>query len=494
MATVDELLKKQKGRLDKMSSSAPVPVPTPVARKKITRTGPTRPWQENLPQYQSATPLPVQPEAEPLARTAHKPDTDLDQSSAIAASVPQETGHKSGTICAQTEHKADTKLGTNRTQSEYSSRSHVAALSKTGHKPDTQPDTNKDTNRAQTENKPDTKQGFSSLVGLQREITIFVYESCKNARARITEPLSLEHVALSLNIRIGSVKTTLRRLEEKSILRRDGFKIGRGGWSRYELFDTIYRELLQLETEHKLSTNRAQTGHKLNTQPDTEPDTRRSSSSSSIDSQKFKTTTTGEPELFDDSGVQLSPDWAAVDFTPLADVGFSRAHLIQLAKHGKLSTSEVQDSIHFFAFDLKQNEKGKEIKGAPVNFFMGILRKGMPYAPPENYESPEQTARRIYLEGKRRIEEQREAQERELVALDFAEWRRGLTQEQIVAIVPDVVLHIPRAREESLRAHHGENLWPKRRETIPAAVEAETAAIRREIEQSLGADKQEGIT
>ena len=54
MATVDELLSKQKGRLEKMSvgdTAALILEP----RKKIQRTGPTRPWQENLPKYQNPT-------------------------------------------------------------------------------------------------------------------------------------------------------------------------------------------------------------------------------------------------------------------------------------------------------------------------------------------------------------------------------------------------------------------------------------------------------
>jgi hypothetical protein len=46
MANVEDLLRKQKDRIEKIGAS-------PASRKKITRTGPTRPWQENLPQYQT---------------------------------------------------------------------------------------------------------------------------------------------------------------------------------------------------------------------------------------------------------------------------------------------------------------------------------------------------------------------------------------------------------------------------------------------------------
>jgi hypothetical protein len=48
MANVEDLLRKQKDRIEKIGASTPTP------RKKIARNGPTRPWQENLPQYQGA--------------------------------------------------------------------------------------------------------------------------------------------------------------------------------------------------------------------------------------------------------------------------------------------------------------------------------------------------------------------------------------------------------------------------------------------------------
>ena len=129
-----------------------------------------------------------------------------------------------------------------------------------------------------------------------------------------------------------------------------------------------------------------------------------------------------------------------------------------------------------------------------MNFFMGILRKGIPYAPPENYESPEQAARRNYLDGKRRIEERRLAEERELRDLEFAGWRRGLTEGLAISLVPDSVKDIPRAREASLRIHFDEQVWPERRATIPIAIEAEQVDIRRQIDESLALNQLEGGT
>lgn len=119
------------------------------------------------------------------------------------------------------------------------------------------------------------------------------------------------------------------------------------------------------------------------------------SSSSLIELDQNLKTTTSDPELPIDAKVHLSPEWAVVDTSPLSEIGFTPNHFNQLVKAGKFSADEVQDFIYFFAFDLKSNGKGRKIKGPPVNFFMGILQKGMPYAAPENYESPEAEARMI---------------------------------------------------------------------------------------------------
>ena len=337
----------------------------------------------------------------------------------------------------------------------------------------------------QVQNDPSEPETSAILMarGDQRRVLDFLFDLSVNAGDRSTPSLSSAEIGNALQMPQESVRTALKRLIQRGAILRRGFQRGRSGWSAYELSQTAYRELLDFR---KSGSNWVQIGFKSGSKSGSESGSTPSSSSSYVLEKDFKTTTTDEVKLFDDERIQLSPDWMAVDFTPLVDVGFSRAHLIQLAKHGKLAASEVQDSIHFFAFDLKRNGKGREIKGSPVNFFMGILRKGLPYAPPENYESPEQTARREYLEGKRRLEEQRQAEEKELEVLEFSEWRRGLTRTQIAQIVPEVVLDIPRACEESLKAHFHENIWPMRRAAIPTGVENERIEIRMQIDQALG--------
>ncbi len=185
---------------------------------------------------------------------------------------PDEVEEKLNTNITQTEHKTDTnwiqtghKLDTNWIQIEQRHSNFKPLKTQTEHKLNTQLNTTFDTNRIQTEHKPHTNCLISTLIGLQRKVLFFIYNSCKKSRSNTSEPLSVEYVSSFINIKEGSVKTTLSRLIEKKILVRSTFKNGRGGWSSYEIPEAIFKELILLETEQKLNTNYIQTIYKLNT-------------------------------------------------------------------------------------------------------------------------------------------------------------------------------------------------------------------------------------
>ena len=396
----------------------------------------------------------------------------------------QQTDNKSATNRTQTGNKVGTQPATNREQSDNRPILKNTPPLETGNKVGTQPATILATKRQQTENKVTTISPFSSLVGLQRAIMIFLYDSCKTARSRSTDSLTLEHIGSCLKTSPGSVKTTLQRLEEKACVIRIHFKNGRGGWSKYELPEPIFREMLQIETENKLTTKWKQTDNKVGTQPATQPATSSSSSSSFLELENLKTTTTGEPDLFD-TELRLAPEWQAIDIAPLTEVGFTQTHLIQIIRQGKLTPTEVQDSIHFFSFDLKRNRKGSELNGSPLNFFMGILRKGIPYAPPENFENPADEARRKVREFKERKERERQSEEQKIMELEFSEWRRGLISDEIVSFVPEFARKPGPLQDSALRTHFEAQIWPNRAQDVLGQTKTDGSDIMQQIQISL---------
>lgn len=391
------------------------------------------------------------------SKKPERPWSIPNQSDASSPISPNITAYKPDTNWAQTEYKLGTKQHTNWTQTGHIKTKKAERFPATGHKPDTQPDTQGDTNRTQTSNKPDTSLAFTQLVGLQRKVLLFIYRSCQIARSRTTEPLTLEHIAKSLNIRTGSVKTTLRRLEEKECICRSDFKNGRGGWSRYELAAHVFTAVLQLETEHKLDTNWAQSEHKLGTQPDTQPDTSPSSSSSSLDIDLNKLTNTAVSDLSGD----LPPDWNEIDPSALCPIRFGRPQLVQLIRVGNLTADQVQESINAFAFDLEVNGKSREINGHALNYFMGILRKG-PYAPSANYEAPEIRQMRLYLEAKEIEKKVRLDLEGRLESAEFEEWTAALTADEKTQLVPTTDFAKPgsQGHNAQLKQYFRENIWP----------------------------------
>jgi predicted transcriptional regulator len=308
----------------------------------------------------------------------------------------------------QTENKLETKwvqtgnkVGTNREQTEHKPETNWVQISdnriQIGDKLGTKPVTKLETKWVQTGNKVDTKTRFSLVVGLQKSILISIYKDSKISRVKVTDPITLEYLSDQLKASKNSIKTTLKRLEKKELIIRNAFKNGRGGWTKYELPNDVYQEIMLLESQDKLETKWVQTDNKVGTQPGTQPGTTRPSSSSI----NINTTTTKTEE-----NTSISE---YVNFDSLKNYGFNSHHFDQLFKINSTPKESLQDSIDHFAFDLEKNNKMKEIRTNPVTYFMGILRREGVYNAPANYESPREKALKQYQENKKKEEEKLKA-------------------------------------------------------------------------------------
>jgi len=256
---------------------------------------------------------------------------------------------------------------------------------------------------------------------------------------------------------INGVKTALRRLREADIIQLNEYERGPNrGITSYRLTQKAHEILASKMAIDRLGFNRVQTGSVTG-----------SNGFLSSSSKDLNTTTTTEgAELLNCDSLQLGPEWLSIELSPLADVRFMQGHLIQIIRQGKLTSIEVQDSIDFFAFDLKRNGKGKEIKGPPLNFFMGILRKGLPYAPPDNYESPADEARRKRREFLEQKEGERQATEQRILALEFGEWKRGLSVDELMRLVPDFARRPGPVQDSALKSYFESQIWTQRMHQI----------------------------
>jgi hypothetical protein len=336
-----------------------------------------------------------------ISEILKKPNTNLTQT--------QHSVNKQTLVLPETKHKVNTnrthKLDTNPTQTNHESSKTVYNFSETKHKVNTKVNTAKTQTKHKVHTNLTQTTQISKLSNLQRSLLLFIFEECKKARSHTTEPLTISFISSETNIVAGSIKTSLVRLCSHGFLSVNDFKNGRGGWTAYEIPDAVYKDLLQLESRHKLHTNITQTKHKPNTQPHTQPDTTSPSSSSF----NIINTTTSLPE-----------EWL-FDITPYSAFGFTQTQLKQLAHLGVITPLQVEESLIQFKYDLDNGALPK-IKTSSLNFFMGLLRGGNSYVS----EGHRSTQKALTEEMARRAK----AKEKSLSEAKFIVWISALTDDE----------------------------------------------------------------
>lgn len=330
----------------------------------------------------------------------------------------QQIDNKPITNWQQSDNITATEVATNRQQTDNTQKIFKVNRQQSDNGTGNRTDNKVVTNRQQTDNKVATKGIFSELIGLQRDIVIFICQECKNSRSRITEPLTLEHIAISLKRDTGVIKTTIQRLEKKGYLIRVKFKNGRGGWSQYEVPDSIYHDALRIESDNKVATNRQQSGNKVATEPATELTTTLSSSSSL----NIKETTTTE----------LSEEWN-FDVSPYEKFGFTKTHIKQLAPLGVISAFHVEQSLMEFNHDFEANTL-PPIRTGKINLLMGLFRRGECYVS-ETYRSEQDQILKL-------MAERAQKRNKQILEEKFIVWETSLSEEERKNILEKIPTHL----------------------------------------------------
>ena len=86
---------------------------------------------------------------------------------------------------------------------------------------------------------------------------------------------------------------------------------------------------------------------------------------------------------------------------------------------------------------------------------MGILRKGNPYIPPTNFQSPREVALRLLVERKKVEKEKLDLLEKEMLGLHFADWYKSLSEEKKKEFLPTRFFG---SEEVNLRAYYAEKI------------------------------------
>jgi predicted transcriptional regulator len=208
---------------------------------------------------------------------------------------------------------------------------------------------------------------FIGLVGLQREITLFIFETLKITLDKVTPPIAISHLAESCKTTVLSAQKTIQRLDAAGLIKRVSFKNGRSGWTRYSLDERIYGEMLQSESSDKLKTNLGQSSDKLKTQPRTQL---RTSPPIVVVSSNFKNTTNTETANPDEPCFVIPNELAGK---------VSRRQLSEFVASGKISEYDLQLSLDAFAFDLRNKLVSIKHSSNPVGLLIGAIKNNGSY-------------------------------------------------------------------------------------------------------------------
>lgn len=348
---------------------------------------------------------------------------------------------------ATTQEKVDNETDNNSDNKQVTTEKHSGNKRVT---PTRQPDNIKVTSRQQLDNHPDNNTGnttdisyltdaIKKLTGIQKNLFLYIINVCTARGALDTGNILSTDLANSANCSVGSAKTSLNRLVEKHIVIRHEGKACRGGHMVLGITKEI--QAASIQAQHAL----------FNPLKMVNPDNITSNTignngsySSSIYNNK---TTTSLPD-----------DWKKINFTALQEIGFSETQLRQLFESEASAPEIIQESINHFAYALEHSSKVKAYTD-PLNVFMGVLRKGQRWHEPA-YVSPKELALRQILDEKRKKKEQFDGMIKELVEMEFPEWRKNLSEDEIKQIVPADTLktNLTPAIQAALRSYFVERI------------------------------------
>ena len=280
---------------------------------------------------------------------------------------------------------------------------------------------------------------IKKLSGIQKSIFLYIINVCSARGVLDTGNILSSDLANAAKCAVGSAKTSLIRLIGKHLVLRFQGKASRGGHMVLGITKEIQAAAIQAQqalfNPFKISLTDNITGNVKNNI---------GSNSSSI----YKNTTT----------TSLPEDWKKINFELLNHIGFSETQLWQLCNSNMTTPEIVQDAINRFAYSLQYNDKTKAY-GEPLSVLMGVLRKGQRWVEP-NYVPPKELALRQILEEKKKKKEQFDGMIKELIDLEFPEWKRKLTEEQIKQIIPADTLktNLTPAIHSALRGYFTENI------------------------------------
>lgn len=296
----------------------------------------------------------------------------------------------------------------------------------------------------------------STLAGAQLTVLNFIFENCLWNNAPVTSPITKQQLVAGTQLCEQTALSAIKRLRKKRILDRHSYKDGKAGWTRYQLAESAYKELL---FQRQLGPNSVQTQGEASSKVSSKVSAEDPYSSSKDLNISNTTTIQGSPEpkkctRFED----LPLDWQAIDISPLADAKLSRSHIFAIHNDSGLTSLEVQESIYHMAFDVKN---GRIFRNGVIGAFMGILRVNkQPYISSKFLEIQKRE-----IEEQRRLQQEKQSIDRvhlaEALRQGFESWKGNLQDDEKKKILGEINQADPALVDSTLKAYFKETFGEK---------------------------------
>ena len=251
-----------------------------------------------------------------------------------------------------------------------------------------------------------------ALSGISLQIMLYLINNLDDKKQLITKKINLSSLAKSLGNLLDSTKKSLKRLKKRNIIKTVIFSNNRyDGYTIYKISFSFYK----LFKKQKVCDF-----------------------SSSYNNSIKETTTIEKKEEVIPNSNGLPDEWEKINFELLAPLGFSKNHLFDIYEANTNTPEAVQESLNHYAWGIEHNsEKYKKYKNH-LTVLIGRLRKGKIWTE-SGYESPKTLALKQLIALREKEKKQQNEMIKQLVELEFPQWEKGLSEEEIRQIVPSNV-------------------------------------------------------
>lgn len=243
---------------------------------------------------------------------------------------------------------------------------------------------------------------YNSLVGLQKTLVDYYYESIQANGGESTHEIRSYDLEMLTGSGARTVVDANYQLTQKGFIYRTAFKLGRSGWTKFDIEQTIKEQMYKLSKMRNQLENGQITVRKRPAEwSDESPSCINSSYNSEETDLKTPSTTTTKTK----PGSRIEPDYTWV---PLIDIPsdlsliINDSHLRQLARHGftALDTDAVQSSLDNLALAIQLGHKYKN----PPGLFLAAMKRDGYVSPVEGFEFNRERTRRLMEDDKAKVE------------------------------------------------------------------------------------------